>query len=113
MARSFRLSLVIAVVASPLAAVPAHAGGVAAASQTQPTSSINVPRTGRDSNRRVCTTTRLTGSRFPQRTCRTQADIDADRQAQEDNLRDYQHNDMSRPGEQALVGPGGQTVGPN
>lgn len=71
----------------------ALAADEAGATQAQPTSSIRVPRTrtASDSNRQVCTSDRYTGTRVPRRSCRSQADRDADRAAQQDAVRDFQH----------------------
>lgn len=78
----------------------------------QPTSSIQTKPAG-NPNRPVCTQTRITGSRFARRLCRTAAGADADREKQQDELREYQQFGASDPPAGDLVGPSGATISPN
>ncbi len=98
-ARPMRLILIFAVTAGPamLVSTPLNAAG--ALLQQQPTSTIRVTAPG--SNRQICTTERPTGSRFARRVCRSQADREADRQAQQDSTREFQTDGFVSPGDTA------------
>jgi hypothetical protein len=75
---------------------PAHARVEAAEFQTQPTTTRQVSDS-RNPNRQVCNETRITGSRFQRRICRSAADRAAAEKDAEDNLREYQFDGGEAP----------------
>ena len=91
-----RLAYACSLIAAGAVSAPLLASSAGSAVQSQPTTSIEVPRAG-NPNRQICTTDRMTGSRFPRRVCRTAAERDAARADQQDNLREYQHHGASTP----------------
>jgi hypothetical protein len=95
----------VGAIAVPLFAfAPAYAGSQASAAQAQPSSTTQAPRT-HNPNRQVCTVTRITGSRFPRRICRSAGDrATAEREAQ-DTTRDFLANDYVEPPELTLSNP--------
>lgn len=93
----FILTFAAAAGSATLVSMPLHAAG--ASLQQQPTSTIRVTAPG--SNRQICTTERPTGSRFARRVCRSQADREADRQAQQDSTREFQTDGFVSPGDTA------------
>lgn len=95
----------------PLALAPAHAASEVSAAHAQPVTSraTSSPPRARNPNRQVCNETRITGSRFQRRICRSEADRAAAEKDEQDTVRNFQTNGYISPpdpGSTGLVGPG-------
>lgn len=85
----------------------AFAGGEAAAQPVTSRTTSSPPRT-RNPNRQVCNETRITGSRFQRRICRSEADRAAAEKDEQDTVRNFQTNGYVSPpdpGSTGLTGP--------
>jgi hypothetical protein len=102
--RSYLVVAVAAISTSAMFFAPANASTGAASSPPQPTSTRQVSDAP-NPNRQVCRETRITGSRFARRLCRSEGDRAAAEKESQDGVRDFQNQGYERPPEPALIGP--------
>ena len=96
-----------------LAAAATVAASSAAVAQPNPQPNTQRPRAA-NPERVVCKRDGLTGSRFPRRVCKTQAEWDGERDQQQDSVRDYQRDGSERAALPNLDGgPAARGGGPN